>query len=65
MIQETNTAVGCAVSVHKKEPWEKVYILTCNYATNNRIGCPVYHERPSASGCVNGFDSDLPYVKCD
>lgn len=59
MFQESNTAVGCAISVHQEEPWEKVYILACNYATNNRYDCPVYTAGPTASGCLTGRDAEF------
>lgn len=61
MLQESNTAIGCAVSVHQEDPWKFVYILTCNYAANNRLGCPIYNEgSPPGNACTNGVDSVLP-----
>lgn len=60
IIQESNTAVGCALAEYDEEPWEKVYLFACNYATNNRYGCPVYKAGNETSGCVTGPDLEFP-----
>lgn len=61
MIQESNTAIGCALAKYEEEPWDHVYLFTCNYASNNRYGCPIFNEGIEAmgEGCVNGLDGEL------
>jgi hypothetical protein len=63
MVHENNTAVGCGMSTYKTISNGRsmnTYLFACNYATTNRIGCPVYNAGTKASGCPEGVDKAYP-----
>jgi hypothetical protein len=59
MVTERSTQIGCAISSFRYNGWN-AYLLACNYASNNMIGCSVYRSGAIASACTLGPDSTYP-----
>lgn len=60
MMTDRSTDVGCAISSYKGKSGTNTfnyYLLACNYASTNILGCPVYKTGSSASSCTLGRDS--------
>lgn len=53
MVQQVNTAVGCAAAIYTINSVNN-FLLACNYATTNIVGAPVYVRGPTAVGCKTG-----------
>lgn len=56
MVTDKTNQIGCGISTFIDKKW-KTYLLACNYATRNVIGCPVYKTGPKASACSYGPDA--------
>jgi Cysteine-rich secretory protein family len=59
MVTDRSTQIGCAISTFKGPKGNK-YLLACNYASTNLLGCPVYNAGKAASSCSGGTDSSFP-----
>lgn len=61
MVADKNTRVGCAAVTGPSGSYKKMS-LTCNYATNNIIGYPMYVSCPNAaaSKCTSGKNPTYP-----
>lgn len=55
MISERVNEVGCAISSSTSDEWNR-YLMTCNYASTNMLGCSVYRSGSVASECTTGPD---------
>ncbi|EDW86489.1 uncharacterized protein Dwil_GK14741 [Drosophila willistoni] len=53
MSLEKNTDMGCAAAKYVQNGFN-MYLMTCNYATTNYVGLPVYESGTAASGCTKG-----------
>ncbi|ALC45747.1 scpr-A [Drosophila busckii] len=60
-VAEKNTHLGCAAVRFSKDYYNH-FVLTCNFATSNIIGQPVYTPGDKAtSGCKNRFGAAYDY----
>lgn len=59
MVTERSTEVGCAISSFTSNGWNS-FLLACNYASTNMIGCSVYRSGPAGSACTSGRDATFP-----
>ncbi|XP_017848329.1 antigen 5 like allergen Cul n 1 [Drosophila busckii] len=60
-VSEKNTHLGCAAVRFSKDYYNH-FVLTCNFATSNIIGQPVYTPGDKAtSGCKNRFGAAFDY----
>lgn len=55
MVTDRTTKIGCAMSYQLVYKWH-TFLFTCNYASNNLIGEPVYKNGTTASGCKTGVN---------
>ncbi|KAH8392641.1 hypothetical protein KR200_004429 [Drosophila serrata] len=60
-VAEKNTHVGCAAIRFSKDFYNH-FVLTCNFATSNIVGKPVYTPgEKSTSGCKNRYGAAFDY----
>ncbi|KAH8292409.1 hypothetical protein KR054_009401, partial [Drosophila jambulina] len=60
-VAEKNTHVGCA-AVRFFKDFHNHFVLTCNFATSNIVGYPVYTTgEKSTSGCKNPYGAAYDY----
>lgn len=59
MVTDRTTQVGCEISSFRSRGYNS-YLLACNYASTNIIGCSVYKSGRQAQACSLGADSRYP-----
>ncbi|KAH8383162.1 hypothetical protein KR009_007109, partial [Drosophila setifemur] len=60
-VAEKNTHVGCAAVRFSKDFYNH-FVLTCNFATSNIVGQPIYNPgEKSTSGCKNRYGAAFDY----
>lgn len=59
MVTDRTTQIGCAISSFRTRSGSTTYnsyLMACNYASTNIIGCSVYKSGPTAQACTRGAD---------
>lgn len=58
MVRDKSPTMGCAAALYTADSGLYRTLITCNYASTNTIGAPVYVTGTSCSGCTSGCDTE-------